>query len=241
MTRIHFMAVFATATSLLLFSCKEKTKKAEDGVTSVSSSSVTIDATIPVKPETFLLITHKVANYPKWLPVYESHDSVRTASGLSNNEIGRGIGADSNMVFISLKMADAEKAKGFSTSQDAKEKMMKAGVVGPPKFDFVEIVSIDHSTDASTTRVLMTHQVKDWDLWKKEYDSHRQIRIGAGMIDRSVGHSIGDNHMVFIECAVMDIPKAKAFLASKELKEKMATAGVEGPQSAFFYQVVKKY
>lgn len=235
------MAALATASSLLLFSCKEKNEKAEDGTTSVSSSTVTIDASIPIKPETFLHITHNVANYSKWLPVYESHDSMRTASGLSNNEIGRGIGADSNMVFISLKMADAEKARGFSTSLDAKEKMMKAGVVGLPKFDFVENVSIDHSTDASTTRVLMTHQVKNWELWKKEYDSQRQMRIGAGLIDRSASHSVGNDRMVFIECAVMDIPKAKAFLASNELKEKMTSAGVEGMQTAFFYQVVKKY
>jgi hypothetical protein len=35
--------------------------------------------------------------------------------------------------------------------------------------------------------------------------------------------------------------KAKAFIASKDLKDKMTKAGVEGPPAFFFYKIVQKY
>jgi hypothetical protein len=35
--------------------------------------------------------------------------------------------------------------------------------------------------------------------------------------------------------------KAKAFMASKDLKDKMTAAGVEGPPSFWYYTVAKKY
>ena len=35
--------------------------------------------------------------------------------------------------------------------------------------------------------------------------------------------------------------KAEAFMASKDLKDKMAEAGVVGPPDIFFYKVVQQY
>jgi hypothetical protein len=65
--------------------------------------------------------------------------------------------------------------------------------------------------------------------------------MDAGLIDRVVGHSIGDNHMVTVVCAITDMAKAKAFMKSKDLKDRMAKSGVEGPPSIFFYNIVEKY
>ena len=87
----------------------------------------------------------------------------------------------------------------------------------------------------------MTHKVKDWDAWKKEFDDHKQVRMDAGLIDRALGHDINDNHQVEIVFAVTDMAKAKAFLQSKDLKDKMEKAGVEGKPDAFFYNIVKMY
>ena len=47
--------------------------------------------------------------------------------------------------------------------------------------------------------------------------------------------------MVTLVFAVSDMAKAKAFTTSKDLKDKMMAAGVEGPPTMFFYNVVKKY
>jgi hypothetical protein len=52
---------------------------------------------------------------------------------------------------------------------------------------------------------------------------------------------VGDNHNVTIVFAVSDMEKAKAFINSKDLKDKMTEAGVDGPPNFFFYKVAAKY
>ena len=87
----------------------------------------------------------------------------------------------------------------------------------------------------------MTHKVKDFDAWKKEFDNHKQVRIDAGLIDRAIGYDVNDNHQVTIVFAVTDMAKAKAFLQSADLKDKMEKAGVEGKPVFFFYNIEKMY
>ena len=87
----------------------------------------------------------------------------------------------------------------------------------------------------------MTHKVKDWDAWKKEFDQNKQLRVDGGLIDRGIGHAVDDNHKVSVVFAVTDKAKAKAFLQSKDLKDKMEKAGVEGKPVAFYYNIVKMY
>lgn len=92
-----------------------------------------------------------------------------------------------------------------------------------------------------TVRVMIKHKVKDWDAWKKAFDDHKQSRINAGLTDRVVAYTVGDNHMVTLVFAVTDMAKAKTFMNSKDLADKMKAGGVEGPPSIFFYNIVKKY
>jgi hypothetical protein len=183
---------------------------------------------------------HKVANFAKWKLAYESHDSARLANGLHNYIVSRGVN-DSNMVMVALKMDDANKAKEFTARPDLKTAMQKGGVTGMPSFNFVDVQTLDTTTNAQTTRVILTHKVKDWDAWKKEFDSHKQVRIDAGLTDRAVGYSVGDNHTVTVVCAVSDMKKAETFFKSPDLKEKMTKAGVVGPPTVFYYNVVQKY
>lgn len=247
MKHLKFLATTVAASmALFLFSCNNDGEKKDDATTTAPTTTET-EATKPMEPATaakpgnFEIIIAKVANYAKWLPAYEGHDSARKASGLTNYVLGRGLGSDSNTILVALKMADTAKAKAFSKSPELKEKMKSSGVIGAPiSINFIETVTLD-STANAPTRVIMTHKVKDWDAWKKEFDSHKQTRIDAGIIDRAVSHSVDDTHMVTLVFAITDMAKAKAFMASKDLKDKMAAAGVVGPPTAFYYTVAKKY
>jgi len=113
--------------------------------------------------------------------------------------------------------------------------------VGVPSFLFVDNQMFDSSSGASATRVIITHKVKDWDAWKKSFDSSKQDRLNAGLTDRAVGYSVGDPHTIIVAFVINDLPKAEAFMASKDLKDKMAKAGVAGPPDIFFYNVVQQY
>ena len=88
---------------------------------------------------------------------------------------------------------------------------------------------------------MVTHKVKDWDIWKKEFDDHKKTRDEAGLIDRGLGYSVDDKHAVTIVFAITDMKKATDFMHSADLKEKMAKGGVEGEPTFFFYNIVKKY
>lgn len=140
-----------------------------------------------------------------------------------------------------LKMADANKAKELTSPQSIKDRMKKGGVIGMPYFTYLNVMLNDSSKIEQTARIMMTHKVKDWDAWKKEFDSHKHARIDGGLMDRGVGYSVDDNDIVTIVCAITDMKKATAFLNSLDLKDKMAKAGVEGTPTFFYYKIVQKY
>ncbi len=230
-----FSAIFfAAGLSFAITSCNSgEEKKAEEPVKDSTATSA------PVKPDNIMVIISKVANYDNWLPEYESHDSVRKASGLHNALICRGT-KDSNTVMVVLKMDDVDKAKAFAASPDLKERMKKAGVVGPPTISYIDMQMLD-TTVTGTSRVLITHKVKDWDAWKKVFDADKPNRLAAGSSDRALGYSVGDNHMVTIALAISDMKKAEERSKSPELKKLMEEAGVEGPPAFFYYTVTKQY
>ena len=88
---------------------------------------------------------------------------------------------------------------------------------------------------------MVRSKVKDWDAWKKSFDGHKQARMDAGLTDRVISHSVGDTHNVTLVFAVADMEKAKTFMNSQDLKDKMKEAGVDGPPDIFFYKIAHKY
>ena len=188
-----------------------------------------------------VIVKHKVANYAKWKMGYDSHDAARTAAGLSNYLIARGLGKDSNMVAVVLKAQDMVKAKEFASSSDLKETMQKAGVIGAPTIDYDEFIWNDDSKIDQNMRLLVSHKVKSFAAWKQVFDDDKPSREAVGLIDRAIVHASGDANDVSVVFAVNDLAKAKALIASKEMKDKMTSAGVDGAPTFFFYTIVQSY
>lgn len=232
-------AVFFAAITLSLASCNAGTEEKTDE-TKTDSNTVTEPVPVPSGPASIMIIRHKVTDYTKWKAGYDAHDSSRLANGLHNYVVARGT-EDSNMVLVAVRMDDVEKAKAFAASKELKERMKQLSITGTPVVDFLESIMNDTSALQSTVRVMVRHKVKDWDAWKKAFDSHMQTRTDAGLTDRVVAHSVGDTHNVTLVFAVSDMDKAKTFMKSDDLKNKMKEAGVDGPPDMFFYKVVQKY
>ena len=227
---------------LMLFSCNSGSDNKSTDATKDSVAAVTTPEPPPppAKPAITMLIKHKVANFDKWFAAYEAHDSVRMSYGLHNFVVGRGT-KDSNIVVVALRVDDTIKAKEFAAAPALKERMQKAGVTGPTAFMYIINRWHDSTTDAVTDRVIINQHVKNYDSWKKVFDSHKQARIDAGMTDRAVSQSIDDPNFVSVVIVINDMKKATDFINSKDLKDKMAEAGVVGPPDIFFYHVVKEY
>jgi len=242
MKHFKFLApvVIGISMTAFLFSCNSgEEKKADEPVADTTTAKAPEPPAAPVKPANIMIVTHKVANFTKFLPVYEAHDSFRLAYGLHSTMLARGT-KDTNMVMVVLRMDDVAKAKEFAALPALNDAMKKSGVTGAPTISYVDMQMLD-TTVNGTSRVLITHKVKDWDAWKKVFDADKPNRMAAGLTDRALGYSIGDNHMVTIALVIGDMKKAEDMAKSPELKKKMEEGGVEGPPTFFYYTVVKKY
>ena len=81
------------------------------------------------------------------------------------------------------------------------------------------------------------HAVKDYEQWKAGYDAFPPTSGGA-MFAR-VNRSIDDPNMIAVVCGFGSVDAAKAFLASPELKAKMAEAGVISEPRIEIYEEVE--
>ena len=232
----------ALYSGLLLFaiSCNQGDKKNVDDAVLKPDSDTTKKNVHTPKPANIMIIKHRVADFNKWLTAYKTDDSVRLIYGLHSYGVSRGID-DPSLVMVTLLVDDMHRAKEFASLPALKTKMKNAGVQEEPSIMYFDRQALDLSTNNVAVRVMVNHKVKDWDAWKKEFDSHHQARIDAGLIDRAVGYEADNNKMVIIVAVVNDLKKAKTFFSSADLKNKMQVAGVEGEPTIFFYNLVKKF
>jgi hypothetical protein len=88
-------------------------------------------------------------------------------------------------------------------------------------------------------RTMLT--VKDFDTWRTSFESHRQERLDAGLVDRVYGYDPDNKNKVTIVVAVMDTAKANAFWNSDGLKQRMEQSGVTGKPDRFVFRISKRY
>ena len=238
--------LLCAATVFLITSCGNSEDKTTTETTAMDTSSTTAPAeaapvnAIVTTPEITMAVRHKVTDYDKWLTSFEAHDSMKLANGLHNYIVGRSMD-DPNMLMVATKADDLDKAKAFGKSADLKAAMKETGVVGTPVIRFIRNVYQDTAQINTDIRVMSMLTVIDWDAWKTSFESHKDIRMAAGLVDRVYGYDPDDNKKVTIVLAVTDTAKANAFWKSAELKEKMAESGVVGKPERFTFRITKRY
>ena len=241
-----------TALALMFSSCsggEEKTTTTDtmsaDSTSAMDSTSANAGTPAATSnelnpPTNLMVVVHKVANYDKWKTDYDAHDSMRTASGLHSYVISRRQ-PDSNTLVVAVKADDLDKAKAFAKGPSLKTAMQKSGVVGAPEIHYYKVVYDDNSSIATDIREIRTFTVKDWDAWKKAFDSGRQMRLDNGFVERSYGYDANDNHKVMLVVAKTDTAKANAFLNSDLYKQRRKEAGVEGNTDVKTIRIVARY
>src|ERR671921_1145996 len=79
---------------------------------------------------------------------------------------------------------------------------------------------------SNLAHLLIRHQVQDFDQWQPAYDAHQQARAAAGLQDLHLWRNGDDPNDIFLLFEVADVDKARTFVESKDLNERMTTAGV---------------
>ena len=85
----------------------------------------------------FLLIRHTVKNYSQWKPIYDEHVAARKAAGCRNEQLFRSL-SDPNEVTILFEWDNANDAEIFVESEDLRNTMQRAGVIGQPEVRYLE-------------------------------------------------------------------------------------------------------
>ena len=238
------MLLSATMT-LFLVACgnnqeqKSTEATADTTATATTATTETVNTTITT-PQNMMVATHKVKDFTKWKASYDEHDSMRLANGVHSYVIGRGA-QDSNTVLVAVKVDDLGKAKTFAKDPSLKKAMAKGGVVGAPTIRFITMEFQDTGTVGTDLRSRTTFTVKDWDAWKKSFDSTRQFLAENGLILRAYGHDADDNHKVTLVTAIADTAKARSYWNSDVLKQRRAASGVIGEPQRFIYHMVQRY
>ena len=75
--------------------------------------------------------------------------------------------------------------------------------------------------------VLIHHEVADYTAWKAAFDSAFDLRRKHGELSCRIFRSAGNPNGVTLFFEWESLEKARAFIASEELKAKMASAGVK--------------
>jgi len=244
--------MICAAITLMLSSCGGGEEKTTTTDTMSTDSTTTMD-TMPANadqanttsnainpPMDLMVVVHKVANYDKWKASYDEHDSMRLASGIHSYVISRRQ-PDSNTIVVAVKVDDLDKAKAFAKNPSLKAAMQKGGVVGVPDIHYYKVVYDDNSSISTDLRAIRTFTVKDWDAWKKAFESGRQLRLDNGMVERSYGYDASDNHKVMLVMAMTDTAKANAFMKSDLFKQKRQEAGVTGDTDMKLIRIVARY
>jgi hypothetical protein len=84
-----------------------------------------------------MIVHHKVRDYAAWRPGYVEHEPNRAAAGITNGRVFRRA-EDPNDLVIILDVADVEKARAWSQSEDLRSAMERVGVLGAPTIYFVD-------------------------------------------------------------------------------------------------------
>ena len=226
--------------AVLLFSCnsgpaKEEAKTTDTTAAVPASQPEAKPAFIPFK---VVIVQHKVKDFEKSETEYFNRDSLRKTYGITHYVIGRDI-KNPSTVFVVDKIEDLEKAKSFYALPSAKEAMRKAGVSSPPGFTYAEIIRSNDSPLQFTDGLAVTHHVKDFGNWLKAYDADGVSRSANGLIERAIARNLYDSNTVSILFEVSDTAKAKARMASPDLKKIMTDAGVDSPPTTRWYTVLK--
>jgi len=82
------------------------------------------------------MVTHKVADYARWKPIFDADGANRQAAGSKGGQLLRS--ADDPNEVVLLFAWDLEQARQYSQKEEVRAKMQEAGVLDPPEISFLE-------------------------------------------------------------------------------------------------------
>ena len=100
--------------------------------------------------------------------------------------------------------------------------------------------AVEEPIPASSYKAIMVkHSVASYPAWKEVYMGHDSVRQAYGITPMFIARGSEDTTTVLVMNKLTDVQKAKDFAASPDLKMVMEKAGVTGPPTVAFLDVVR--
>ncbi len=94
-----------------------------------------------------MIVRHKVADYSRWKEAFDAHLNTRKAAGETESRVLLSVD-DPREVTLFFDWDSLDRARRFVGSDDLKQAMKQAGVVGDPEVRFLEDARTVHRSAA---------------------------------------------------------------------------------------------
>lgn len=169
---------------------------------------------------TAVAMTHEVRDFESYVKAYRSlSDPESRISIFSSPE-------DANLITVfELTKGHQEAASAFH-SPEFRKSLEAEGVTTEPTISYFDVKLRIATPTEKQYRLGVSHEVDNYEHWKKVFDEDHPIRAKADLELRAISTSADNPSMVNIMFATDDIEKAKKVINSEELRKRMQQAGV---------------
>lgn len=185
-------------------------------------------------PPAAIVVRHRVADFDRWKVAFDEHEDARVAAGILGHHLNRAE-EDPNLVTIYLAVADVDGARSFAESDDLRNVMEQAGVVGEPELMWMTPVREAIDWDRELPAFIVSHRVADFDSWLAGYDAADDLREEHGIVGHAVNRAFDDPSVAIVYHQAESFDALRAFLESDELRAAMEETGVVSEPEVSFH------
>lgn len=213
---------------LLIAACGSESDPAEEWTNEPTVATAESDTSV------FVVFGHEVEDYDVWKQVHQDMDVVREEWGITDAYIMQGAQEDS-VVWMMMTAPGETAARGFMVDPNLARIMETQGVEGEV-YRAILASGYTNSLDPADfpSRVIVQHEVRDFDAWKRVFDGHTGSRQRVGLADLYVSYPIGDSNDVHMMFGVTDEATLVEYMSSAPLRAAMRLSGVVGEPRAYF-------
>ena len=187
----------------------------------------------------YLAFGHQVADYAIWKEAFEAGEVTRAEFGIEIEYVMQGED-DPTLVWVVASAADQASAEAFMVDPGLARSMEMAGVEGEV---YRAILDSGFFSDLDASdypeRIIVQHEVRDFEKWKEVFDGHIGSRERAGVVDMFVSYPVGDSNDVHMMFGITEPTEATAYMSSEALHVAMRLAGVIGEPRAYFVRLAE--
>ena len=219
MRNCNFPLIF---TFLVSLSCGSRDNNQSESFSEIKGSN---ESNEKIEAVPILIMTYPVESFSTWKSAFEEDKSNRES--LNIVDLGDLVSfEDSRMVSVFLKTPSHKKGEEFAKS-DAMQKSLKLmGVIGDANIILIDALQLPERPVPQRYRMMITHEIEEYNHWKKIFDQHEPERRDAGLELIGLGRSIINAKIISVMSAFDDMDAAQIFAASDELRNAMKESGV---------------